>query len=153
MQKNYLSKEIQGRLTTYSTLLTAYNAGNLSEDKQKTLILQAISLHNFWHHNEKGVAIEEAEGKIKIHVDGVEYFINEKQTAENGKTIVFICNGEIYNFKDLIKDFQLPIKNNSDCLTIPNLYIKTEFNMFVELFKYKIKGEFAFILLEFDKLL
>ena len=38
MQKNYLSKEIQGRLTTYSTLLTAYNAGNLSEDKQKTLI-------------------------------------------------------------------------------------------------------------------
>ena len=38
MQKNYLSKEIQGRLNTYSTLLTAYNAGNLSEDKQKMLI-------------------------------------------------------------------------------------------------------------------
>lgn len=50
---------------------------------------------------EKGVAIEEAEGKIKIHVDGMEYFINEKQTAENGKTIVefsLINAGRLKNF-------------------------------------------------------
>lgn len=38
MQKSYLSKEIQGRLNSYSTMLTAFNAGKLSEDQQKKLI-------------------------------------------------------------------------------------------------------------------
>ena len=72
---------------------------------------------------------------------------------DNQRTIVFICNGEIYNFKELIEKHKLPITNNSDCMTIPQLYIKykkesnTEFN---NLFLTDIQGEFAFILLEFD---
>jgi len=72
----------------------------------------------------------------------------------NQKTIVFICNGEIYNFKELIFDHNLPILNNSDCLTIPRLYIKynNDLSKFYNLFDNDIKGEFAFILLEFDNL-
>jgi asparagine synthase (glutamine-hydrolysing) len=76
------------------------------------------------------------------------------------RTIIFVCNGEIYNFKELISEHKLPIYNNSDCMTIPQLYLhyvkynkigKNNITDFVELFKYNIKGEFAFILFEFDE--
>ena len=84
------------------------------------------------------------------------YIIEDDQ-----RTIVFICNGEIYNFKDLIEEHNLPIHNNSDCMTIPRLYLKyvslnkdgmNDTSKFRELFKSNIKGEFAFILFEFDNL-
>lgn len=67
---------------------------------------------------------------------------------EDDKTIIFICNGEIYNFKELIKNHDLKIINNSDCMTIPKLYLKYGKNFY----KYinEINGEFAFILFELD---
>jgi len=79
---------------------------------------------------------------------------------DNERTIVFICNGEIYNFKTIINDESLVISNNSDCMTIPKLYLKyTKYNpygstniyQFNRLFSNTIKGEFAFILFEFDR--
>jgi asparagine synthase (glutamine-hydrolysing) len=71
---------------------------------------------------------------------------------ERNKTVVFICNGEIYNFKDLIANHQLDIKTNSDCMTIPKLYLKYDESTWLKLFDREIKGEFAFLLLEFDHL-
>lgn len=75
---------------------------------------------------------------------------------ENERTVIFTCNGEIYNYKELIDKFQLPIKTNSDCMTIPELYLKytreNKINEFYDLFQETIKGEFAFVLLEFDRL-
>lgn len=53
------------------------------------------------------------------------FHANQPYIIEDGeRTIVFICNGEIYNFKDLINDHQLQVTNNSDCMTIPRLYMK-----------------------------
>ena len=69
----------------------------------------------------------------------------------NSRTIVFVCNGEIYNFKELIEKHHLDIRNNSDCMTIPKLYIKYDYEKFKSLFKSDVKGEFAFLLFEFDK--
>ena len=90
------------------------------------------------------------------------FHANQPYIIEDGeRTIVFLCNGEIYNFKELIQEFGLPIYNNSDCMVLPRLYLKyVKYNTdgrnhmhdFVQLFKNKIKGEFAFILFEFDKL-
>jgi len=71
---------------------------------------------------------------------------------EKDKTIVFICNGEIYNFKQLIVEHMLDIDTNSDCMTIPKLYLKYSEKEWIELFNKEIKGEFAFILMEFDHL-
>ena len=76
---------------------------------------------------------------------------------DNERTIIFVCNGEIYNFKELIEKHNLDIKTNSDCMTIPKLYIKyvksgdCDISDFVDVFKTDIKGEFAFALFEFDK--
>jgi len=90
------------------------------------------------------------------------FHANQPYIIEDGdRTIVFICNGEIYNYNELIMNYNLPINNNSDCMTIPQLYLKSvkynpdglnDVTNFVELFKRNIKGEFAFILLEFNKL-
>ncbi len=90
------------------------------------------------------------------------FHANQPYIIEDGeRTIVFICNGEIYNFKDLIKEHDLEIPNNSDCMTIPKLYIKyakynpdgrTRIHDFSQLFVKEIKGEFAFVLFEFDRL-
>jgi asparagine synthase (glutamine-hydrolysing) len=76
---------------------------------------------------------------------------------DNNRTIVFICNGEIYNFKDIIKNYNIHDCDNSDCIVIPKLYIKltsngSSFNDFNKLFIESIKGEFAFILFEFNNL-
>ena len=75
---------------------------------------------------------------------------------EKERTVVFICNGEIYNFRELIEKYNLPIVTNSDCMTIPELYLKytkeNKLEEFYKLFESEIKGEFAFILLEFDRL-
>jgi asparagine synthase (glutamine-hydrolysing) len=69
---------------------------------------------------------------------------------EKGKTIVFICNGEIYNFQELIKKYELGISGHSDCLVIPKLYLKLDYSEFIQMFKREIKGEYAFVLFEFD---
>jgi asparagine synthase (glutamine-hydrolysing) len=90
------------------------------------------------------------------------FHANQPYILEDGdRTVVFICNGEIYNFKELIEKHSLPISTNSDCMTIPRLYLKyvsynengpNYLNTFSDLFKTDIKGEFAFVLLEFDRL-
>jgi asparagine synthase (glutamine-hydrolysing) len=74
---------------------------------------------------------------------------------DNNRTIIFICNGEIYNFRQLIKDYNLMIEDNSDCMTIPQLYIKlvkkqSDIKDFAYLFTEKIKGEYAFVLYEYN---
>ena len=75
---------------------------------------------------------------------------------QKDKTVVFICNGEIYNFKELISKYDLDIQNNSDCKTIPSLYLKFQkedrLDEWYKLFERDIKGEYAFVMLEFDHL-
>jgi asparagine synthase (glutamine-hydrolysing) len=90
------------------------------------------------------------------------FHANQPYIIEDGeRTIVFLCNGEIYNFKEIISKFKLDITTNADCLTIPKLYLKyvksnpTGYNNidnFTLLFNEQIKGEYAFVLFEFDKL-
>jgi len=75
---------------------------------------------------------------------------------EKERTVIFTCNGEIYNFRELIEKYNLPITTNSDCMTIPELYLKytreNKYTEFLDLFKEQIKGEYAFVLLEFDRI-
>jgi asparagine synthase (glutamine-hydrolysing) len=63
---------------------------------------------------------------------------------------ILICNGEIYNFKELINKYNLNIKNNSDCLVILHLYKTLSEEKFINVLKDEIKAEFAFIIFDFD---
>ena len=75
---------------------------------------------------------------------------------DDKRTIIFICNGEIFNFKELIELHHLPSHIKNDCMVIPEVYmdmakqgVTDEFCRFI---KEDVKGEFAFILYEFDHL-
>ena len=75
------------------------------------------------------------------------------------RTLVFVCNGEIYNYNNISKDYDFNI-GTSDCLVIPKLYIhftnennKNGVQKWTELFNYYIKGEYAFMLFEFDEMM
>ena len=88
---------------------------------------------------------------------------NQPYIIKDGdRTVVFVCNGEIYDFKELISKYELPIHNNADCMTLVQLYLKyvkhnaygrNDISRFTELFSHQIKGEYAFLLFEFDRLM
>jgi asparagine synthase (glutamine-hydrolysing) len=74
------------------------------------------------------------------------------------RTIVFICNGEIYNFQQLDKKYNLNI-GTSDCMVIPKLYLlakddqgNPDYNKWFHMMKNEVKGEFAFVMFEFDNM-
>jgi len=70
------------------------------------------------------------------------------------RTIVFMCNGEIYNYKELAEFYNLDVKN--DCMILPEIYYslcksdnESDFNRVI---REEVKGEFSFLLFEFDRL-
>ncbi len=74
------------------------------------------------------------------------------------RTIVFICNGEIYNFQQLDKKYNLNI-GTSDCMIIPKLYLLAKDNQgnpdyyeWCRMMKNEVKGEYAFVMFEFDNM-
>lgn len=77
---------------------------------------------------------------------------------DTNRTVIFICNGEIYNFKELIEKYKLPSTIQNDCMVIGQIYynIMTKgfdsLNRFVEFLKNEVKGEFSFMIFEFDRL-
>ena len=72
--------------------------------------------------------------------NGMQPFIykNEKINRE----VYLLCNGEIYNYKKIIKDFGL--NTESDCKVILDLYLKIGIEDTVK----ELDGEFAFVLLD-----
>jgi asparagine synthase (glutamine-hydrolysing) len=75
---------------------------------------------------------------------------------DDNRTIIFICNGEIYNFREIIETYDLSSSIKNDCMVIPESYMamlkadqEDDFNRFI---KEDVTGEFAFILYEFDRL-
>jgi asparagine synthase (glutamine-hydrolysing) len=71
--------------------------------------------------------------------DGMQPFISG--------TILMMCNGEIYNHKELVKEYDLKCTSGSDCEVILRLYEKIGF---VETVK-KLYGVFAIVLVDGDK--
>lgn len=65
---------------------------------------------------------------------------------ENNRRAYLCCNGEIYNYKELIKEHNLPVKTPSDCEVILCLYLKYGIDKTIEL----INGEFAFMIYDAD---
>jgi asparagine synthase (glutamine-hydrolysing) len=77
-----------------------------------------------------------------------------------GKTIILMCNGEIYNYKELLASAPclLPIGQiygqglGSDCEILLHLYRSKGFHGFLNVIQHDVRGEFAFLLFELDAL-
>lgn len=67
--------------------------------------------------------------------------------------IILICNGEIYNYKELINKYNLKCNSNSDCESILKLYIHFK-NIYIDTDKIfdklcnELDGEYAFIIID-----
>ena len=66
---------------------------------------------------------------MDLSTNGDQPFLYE----DNQKTIFCLCNGEIYNYKELIKEFNFDdYKSNSDCEVIIHLYKLGGINLVVK---------------------
>jgi asparagine synthase (glutamine-hydrolysing) len=78
------------------------------------------------------------------------------------RTVLFLCNGEIYNYKEIVKERGLKRGDSdckSDCAVIPEAYLQIvqqnkehAVHTFERFIQREVKGEFAFILIELDAL-
>ncbi len=70
------------------------------------------------------------------------FYYKDENTKEE---IILMCNGEIYNYKELIKEYNLTLSNNStsDCAILIDLYRKVGFEKMWTL----LNGDFAIILI------
>ena len=51
------------------------------------------------------------------------------QPMNIGNKIFWMCNGEIYNWADLAKEYNIDVKSQSDCEVLGELYVKTRDNL------------------------
>lgn len=65
---------------------------------------------------------------------------------QNNRRVYVGCNGEIYNYKELIQEYNLPVVTSSDCEVILWLYVNYGMEKTVEV----LNGEFAFYIFDFD---
>ena len=65
----------------------------------------------------------------------------------NDRVIYTLCNGEIYNFKELLMKYNFSPNSNSDCEIIPLIYNSFGIDQLVK----DIRGEFAIIILDINK--
>ena len=81
-------------------------------------------------------------GFHRLAINGLNNTSNQPIISDD---IILICNGEIYNYKNLIEDHSIVMQTQSDCEVIIHMYklygIKYTLNI--------LDGEFAFII--YDK--
>ena len=77
----------------------------------------------------------------RLAINGLDEISKQPMTRDN---VTILCNGEIYNYKELAKKYSIELKTNSDCEIILELYHLIGIQLIKEL-----DGVFSFII--FDK--
>ena len=78
-------------------------------------------------------------GFHRLAINGLDNISNQPITIDN---ISLICNGEIYNYKELYKEFDYTPQTNSDCEVIIHLYKSLGIDKMIS----KLDGVFGFVL-------
>ena len=82
---------------------------------------------------------------IGLDIDGDQPF----HLIDGNKTYYLVCNGEIYNFRELIDQHKLSVsKHGSDCAVILPLY--KLFNYDIKRLNRELIGEYSFAIIEFE---
>ena len=82
-------------------------------------------------------------GFHRLAINGLDIISNQPIESNN---CYLICNGEIYNYKELINEIDYTPKTNSDCEIILQLYIKYGIEHTLNM----LDGEFAFAILDLN---
>jgi asparagine synthase (glutamine-hydrolysing) len=77
-------------------------------------------------------------GFHRLAINGLQ---KESSQPLHFKQYVLVCNGEIYNYKELIKKYNFKMETHSDCEVILKLY-----DLFKEHCVYELDGEFSFVI-------
>jgi len=80
-------------------------------------------------------------GFHRLAINGLDSISNQPINLNN---ITLICNGEIYNYKELSQNYNFKLNTNSDCEVILHLYLKFGINKTLIM----LDGVFAFILID-----
>ena len=119
----------------------------------KTILLKPLnditSLNSIMSSNPKTKEIYLGFHRLSINKPGTDNdqpFTFEK---ENGNGNIYItCNGEIYNYKELIVKYNLKKNvNGNDCSILPQLYVKLGFKNMLK----QLRGEYAISILDMNK--
>lgn len=96
------------------------------------------------HRGPDKTHIDQINGRLtfgfhRLAINGLELSGDQPMTKDN---IAIICNGEIYNYKELQSHFGFKMSSNSDCEIILHLYLLLGFEDAIK----RLEGEFAILL-------
>ena len=80
-------------------------------------------------------------GFHRLSINGLDEISNQPIIIDN---VALICNGEIYNYKELYAEHDIVPQTNSDCEAILQLYLKYGTEKMLQL----IHGVFAFVIID-----
>ncbi len=86
----------------------------------------------------------------RLAINGLNPKSDQPMKLSTNENHILICNGEIYNFKELAEELDIQFETDSDCEIILHLYEKSKVNdyhsYYMNHFIHKLDGVFSFII-------
>ena len=86
----------------------------------------------------------------RLAINGLNEKSNQPMKLSTNENHILICNGEIYNFKELANELDIQLETDSDCEILLHLYGKSKVNdyhsYYLNHFIHKLDGVFSFII-------
>ena len=83
----------------------------------------------------------------RLAINGLNEKSDQPMKLKNNDNLILICNGEIYNYKELAKRYKIELETDSDCEILLHLYTKSNIDRFI----HELDGVFSFLI--YDTLL
>ena len=107
------------------------------ENNDMKYFTNKIKEKNIYHNQNTNIFI----GFHRLAINDLSDVGNQPFTSPDGN-ITLVCNGEIYNYKELADEYNITLVSNSDCEVILQMYLKIGFKETIK----RLDGVFACIL-------
>ena len=86
----------------------------------------------------------------RLAINGLNPESDQPMKIQKYENYILICNGEIYNYRELAKEWDITLETDSDCEIILHLYEKSKVNSYLSYylnhFINQLDGVFSFII-------